>query len=62
MQKTGSKVQQDQQKVELDAAKVGRELDIKEGQVLADTQLKKQELEDKRIVNTAELLTTGTVR
>jgi hypothetical protein len=51
-----------QQRVEFEAAKVSRELDIKEGQVLADTQLKKQELEDKRIVNTAELLTTGEVR
>jgi hypothetical protein len=51
-----------QQRVEMEAAKAGRELDIKEGQAIADTHLKKQELDDQRAVNLGELLTTGEVR
>jgi hypothetical protein len=46
----------------MEAAKAGRELDIKEGQAIADTHLKKQELDDQRAVNLGELLTTGEVR
>lgn len=62
MAKTGAKAQQDQQKLEIDAAKAGRELDIWEGSELAAAQLKKQELDDARIVNAGELITTGKVR
>ncbi len=62
MQKTGTKAELDTQKAQLDAAKAGRELDIWEGEVSATAQLKQQELEDARIVNAGELLTTGKVR
>ena len=51
-----------QQKVEFDAAKAGRELDIKEGAEAVKADLKQQEIDDQRLVNIGELLTTGTVR
>jgi hypothetical protein len=60
--KTGIKGQQEKMKAELDAARVAKDLEIKENSAIADAQLRQQELEDKRIVNAAELITTGSVR